>query len=85
MTGYVESFIPALGRGVLRTDAGERLEFSACRGTADLRGGDLVEIFRSFSADGVTEVSLLSRWSDILDRDHRPLINRFHVTVRIAG
>ncbi len=84
MTGRVRLFIPAVRRGILQAESGQELPFSVPEEVADLHGGDIVEF--ELARDGralASNITLRHRWAEMLNEQHRPLVNEFHNTIRI--
>ncbi|MHC4445570.1 MAG: hypothetical protein ACYTF1_23480 [Planctomycetota bacterium] len=86
MTGRIRHFRPSARVGILQTDSGIELLFTVSKDLTDLHGGDIVE-FES-GQDGrpvVTDVTLRYRWTEMLNEQHRPLVNQFHNTIKIVS
>lgn len=88
MTGRIRCYLPAAKRGIVQTEAGEELAFSLSNGSGilDLNGGDLVEF--DAASEGrklATNIRLVRRWAEMLNEQHRPLVNQFHATVQIVA
>ena len=84
MTGRVQCFVPAARRGIVLAESGQELSFVVPAGVGDLQGGDIVEF--ELVGDGqpcATNVTLRHRWADLLNEQHRPLVNQFHRTIQI--
>ena len=84
MTGRVRCYLPAAGRGVVQTESGDELPFRTSADVADLQGGDIVEF--ELANDGqnlALNVTLRRRWAEMLNDQHRALVNQFHDTIEI--
>jgi hypothetical protein len=86
VTGSVRCFFPAARRGIIQTENGERLPFAVSGDSPDLQGGDIV-MFEQVGgrADGVSQIRLHRKWVELLDEQHRSLVNQFHQTVEIRS
>lgn len=84
MTGRVKLYVPAARRGILQTNVGEEVMFSVSDDVTDVQGGDIVE----FEPDDqghplVGRIRVRHRWVDMLNSEHRTLVNQFHHTIHI--
>ena len=86
MTGRVQCFIPAVRRGILQTECGDELPFLVPENSTDLQGGDIVEFDMGDAGQPfVRNITLRHRWAELLNEEHRPLVNQFHHTVEICA
>ena len=84
VTGRVRFFMPAVRRGIVQAESGEELPFSVPQDGTQLQGGDIVEFERiDHGPPRASNITLRHRWAEVLDEQHRPLINQFHQTIRI--
>ncbi len=84
MIGRVRFFVPARRCGILQAESGEELRFSIPLEIPEVHGGDILEF--QLDADGDPlgySITIRSRWAEMLNEQHRPLVNAFHNTVRI--
>ena len=85
MTGRVQFFVPAARCGIVQAESGEELAFTVSAEISDLHGGDIVEFQPTHDGRRLAlNVTLRQRWTEMLNEQHRPLVNQFHHTVQIS-
>ncbi|UCD27908.1 MAG: hypothetical protein JSV03_12495 [Planctomycetota bacterium] len=86
MTGRVRCFLPSERQGILQTETGTDLLFSVNEDFQDLHGGDIVEFQQGQDGKPVVKnVTLRHRWAEMLNQEHRSLVNQLHETVKIIS
>jgi len=84
--GRVQYFIPSARKGIVQAENGLILRFSVIGNTPELQGGDIVEFdITHNSHPHAINVTLKHRWSEVLNDQHRSLVNQFHNMINIVS